>query len=95
LSCGSRDIVLESYADGEHAASSADGGSGGVPYVSGSYADGESHAAPCAIYDRRELRAGNVIHGPAVVEEPASSTLLGLGDRAEVNEYGHLVIELA
>jgi N-methylhydantoinase A len=57
--------------------------------------DGESHAVSCAIYDRRELLAGNVIHGPAVVEEPASSTLLGMGDRAEVNDFGHLVVELA
>lgn len=54
-----------------------------------------SQPISCALYDRRELLAGNVIHGPAVVEEPASSTLLGPGDRAEVNEYGHLVIELA
>jgi len=60
-----------------------------------SYADGESHAVSCPIYDRRELLAGNVVHGPAVVEEPASSTLLASGDRAEVNEYGHLVIDLA
>ncbi|HLQ34027.1 MAG TPA: hydantoinase/oxoprolinase family protein [Chloroflexota bacterium] len=60
-----------------------------------SYADAESRAVSCALYDRRELLAGNVIHGPAVIEEPASSTLLAPGDRAEVNEYGHLVIELA
>ena len=48
----------------------------------------------CAVYDRDQLLAGNVIPGPAIVEEPASSTLLGLSDRAVVNEYGHLVIQL-
>jgi N-methylhydantoinase A len=57
--------------------------------------DGAAQAVSCAIFDRRQLLAGNVVRGPAVIEEPASSTLLGPGDRAEVNEFGHLVIELA
>jgi len=48
----------------------------------------------CVVYDRERLRAGNAIVGPAVVEESASSTVLGQGDLARVNEYGHLVIEL-
>jgi N-methylhydantoinase A len=48
----------------------------------------------CAVFDRLPLLVGNVIVGPAVIEEPASSTLLDVGDRAVVNEYGHLVIEL-
>ena len=48
----------------------------------------------CAVFDRLKLLAGNVIAGPAIIEEPASSTLLGAGDRATVNEYGHLAIEL-
>jgi hypothetical protein len=30
-----------------------------------------------------------------VIEEPSSTTLFGSGDRARVNESGHLVIELA
>ena len=50
--------------------------------------------ADCAVYDRMRLLAGNVIDGPAVIEEPASSTLVGPDDRATVNEYGHLVIDL-
>jgi len=29
-----------------------------------------------------------------VIEEPASSTLLGRGDRAEVDGYGQVVVEL-
>jgi N-methylhydantoinase A len=57
--------------------------------------EGGAHAVSCAIYDRRKLLAGNVIHGPAVIEEPASSTLLDAGDRAEVDDYGQLAIELA
>ncbi len=55
--------------------------------------DGEEPVS-CAVYDRMRLLAGNVIAGPAIIEEPASSTLLGLYDQAVVNEYGHLVIRL-
>ena len=47
-----------------------------------------------AVFDRLQLLAGNIIEGPAIIEEPASSTFLGTGDRATVNEYGHLVIDL-
>jgi N-methylhydantoinase A len=57
--------------------------------------DESTSPVSCVIYDRGELLAGNVIHGPAVIEEPASSTLLGPGDRAEINEFGQIVIELA
>jgi N-methylhydantoinase A len=48
----------------------------------------------CAVIDRSKLLAGNVVSGPAVIEEAASSTLLFPGDRAVVNEFGHLAIEL-
>jgi N-methylhydantoinase A len=47
-----------------------------------------------AVYERAELLAGNVIDGPAVIEEAASTTVVEPGDRLRVNEYGHLVIEL-
>lgn len=56
--------------------------------------DDHDAAVSCVVFDRLKLLAGNVVEGPAIVEEPASSTLLGLGDRAVVDEYGHLVIEL-
>lgn len=45
-----------------------------------------------AIYERDRLGAGTQIEGPAVVEEPAASTVLFPGDRLEVDEYGNLVI---
>jgi len=48
-----------------------------------------------AIYDRRGLRAGNRIAGPALVEEHASTTVVSPGDRLQVDEYGNLVIEIA
>ena len=46
------------------------------------------------VWDRLKLKPGNMLQGPAVIEEPASSTFLGTGDRARVDEYGNLVIEL-
>ncbi|HLF76345.1 MAG TPA: hydantoinase/oxoprolinase family protein [Dehalococcoidia bacterium] len=49
---------------------------------------------PCDVYDREELLARNVIRGPAVIEETASTTILEPGDTAVVNRFGHLVIDL-
>ena len=45
-----------------------------------------------AIYDRARLRAGHVVAGPAVIEEVDSTTLLHAGHRAEVDEFGNLLI---
>jgi N-methylhydantoinase A len=41
------------------------------------------------------LAAGTEIVGPAVIEEPNSTILIGPGDHALVNESGHIVITLA
>jgi N-methylhydantoinase A len=45
-------------------------------------------------YQRERLLAGNVIAGPALVEEYASTTVVLRGDRLEVDRFGHLVIEV-
>jgi N-methylhydantoinase A len=47
-----------------------------------------------AVFDRAQLLAGNVIEGPAVIEEASSTTVLDPGDVAAVNAYGHLVIRV-
>jgi N-methylhydantoinase A len=47
-----------------------------------------------AVYDRDALRHGNVIEGPAVVEEDVSTTVIEPGDQMTVDEYGYLVMEL-
>jgi N-methylhydantoinase A len=44
---------------------------------------------------RPALAAGTRIDGPAVIEEANSTTLLPPGDRAEITEWGHIVITLA
>jgi len=45
-------------------------------------------------YARTELKAGNRIAGPALVEEHASTTVLLPGDRMKVDGFGNLVIEV-
>jgi len=47
-----------------------------------------------AVFDRIKLLCNNVIAGPAIVEETASTTVIEPGDVVTVNEYGHLVMEL-
>jgi N-methylhydantoinase A/oxoprolinase/acetone carboxylase beta subunit len=47
---------------------------------------------PFAVYDRSELRPGTAFAGPAIVEEPSSTTVLDVDGRLEVDAYGSLVI---
>jgi len=46
------------------------------------------------VYDRKLLRCGNQIAGPALVEEHASTTVLFSGDKLEVDALGNLVIDV-
>jgi N-methylhydantoinase A len=45
-------------------------------------------------YSRDELKSGNRIEGPALVEEHASTTVVLPGDELRVDEYGNLVMEV-
>jgi N-methylhydantoinase A len=47
-----------------------------------------------AVFDRAALLGGNTIQGPAVIEEPAATTILEPGDSLTVNRFGHLVMTL-
>jgi len=47
------------------------------------------------IYRREALLAGNVIPGPAVVEEVSATTVLYPGDIARVDRYGSMIVEVA
>jgi N-methylhydantoinase A len=53
-------------------------------------------AAPvdCAVYARDRLRIGDVVTGPAVIEEHSSTTLLWPGDEARVAEGEELVVRV-
>jgi N-methylhydantoinase A len=57
--------------------------------------DDSAHPVEARILWRPGLAAGTEVVGPAVIEEPNSTTLIGSGDRASVNESGHLIIVLA
>src|SRR5205823_5200374 len=48
-----------------------------------------------SVYDRLGLRPGAAIEGPAIVEQLDTTTFLGLGDRARVDAFGNLVVEVA
>lgn len=47
-----------------------------------------------AIYERERLGAGDEVDGPAVVEEPAASTVLFPGDHLTVDRFGNLIIKV-
>jgi N-methylhydantoinase A len=56
--------------------------------------DGRQEAVSCPIYLRSGLAPGERLDGPAVIEEMGATILLYPGDRAEVNEFGHIVIDV-
>jgi N-methylhydantoinase A len=47
------------------------------------------------VYQRRNLRAGQRLDGPTIVEQEDTTTLVPTGFRASVDPYGNLVIEAA
>jgi len=46
------------------------------------------------VYDRAALLAGNMIEGPAIVDEAASSTTLPPETRCKVSPFGHLLLSV-
>ena len=56
--------------------------------------DNRKAAIRTPIYIREELKAGNKITGPALIEEHASTTVVFPGDRLAVDPFGNLVIEI-
>jgi len=59
-----------------------------VPGGQGSFAD-------TPVWARDALLAGNVLIGPAVMEEVSATTVLYPGDRGVMHESGSLLVELA
>jgi N-methylhydantoinase A len=48
----------------------------------------------CEVYRRDMLAPGTEIHGPALIQEYASTTVMFAGDRCKVAEAGEIVISL-
>ncbi len=44
------------------------------------------------VYDRRKLRADHTVDGPAIIEEPESTTVIPPGNRASISAHGNLNI---
>ena len=57
--------------------------------------DSSLQSVTCPIFLRSGLKAGDKIQGPAVIEEMGSTILVYPDDSASVNEFGHIVIDLA
>ncbi len=57
--------------------------------------DFDAHGrAMASIYERALLAPGARVRGPAIIEEPAATTVLFPRQRAEVDRFGNLVIEV-
>lgn len=50
---------------------------------------------PTPVYDRRKLPVGGVIDGPAIIEQPDTTTVIYPGQRARVDACGNLLISAA
>src|SRR5262249_61653362 len=46
------------------------------------------------VVPRADLLAGDVINGPAAIEEPGTTTIIDAGDTLTVEEYGCLMIQI-
>lgn len=66
---------------------------GDVPPRAGSRSivhGGQRHAA--GVYDRAALKAGHVVHGPAVIEQPDTTTVVLPGYLACADRFGNLML---
>lgn len=57
--------------------------------------DDPNNPVSCAVYERANLHAGQVIEGPASISEYASTTLLHKGDVLTVAASGELIVALS
>lgn len=58
------------------------------------YGTRERRESPYEVYDRARLGAGDVVEGPAIIEERSSTTVIHSGDTLRVGEYGELIIDV-
>jgi len=54
----------------------------------------ESGFRSVKVYEREALDVGARLRGPAIVEEPTSTTIMRKGDSAKVDRFGNLVLEV-
>ncbi len=51
-------------------------------------------AVECPVYSRYMLRSGETLHGPAIIEEAESTTIVGFGSRITVDEFRNIVVTM-
>ena len=69
---------------------------GSRPVPSGSrrvYFEESGGRVDTAIYDRAMLKAGHEIHGPAIIDQPDSTTVLLAGQTARVDAHANIIIK--
>lgn len=54
---------------------------------------GQGKYAAFAVFRRQALLGGNLIPGPAIIEEPTATTVVEEGQLCRVDEYGNLIIQ--
>ena len=54
----------------------------------------DSKPVDCPIYLRSGFSPGDQLDGPAVIEEMGATILVYPDDKMQVNEFGHLVIDV-
>ncbi len=59
------------------------------------YSEAGNGMVPFAVYDRYRMGPGMVVHGPAIIEERESTTVVDAGGVVEVDDYGTLDISVA
>jgi N-methylhydantoinase A len=52
----------------------------------------EGRALDCPLYDRARLHPGDVLTGPAVVEEYGATTVVYPGQRVEVDRLANMIL---
>jgi len=57
--------------------------------------DGEIRAIATPHYSREKLKAGNVVNGPAIVEQVDSTTLIPPHLSGKIDSFGNIIIEIA
>jgi N-methylhydantoinase A len=56
------------------------------------YFEASGNFEPCPLYDRARLLSGNLITGPAIIEEYGSTTVIFPGQQAAVDRFGNVLL---
>ncbi|MGB8011996.1 MAG: hydantoinase/oxoprolinase family protein [Terriglobales bacterium] len=54
----------------------------------------EDKSGKVAVFERSSLPPGTRLNGPAVIEEPTSTTIINPRDRMQVDHYGNMLLEI-